>query len=215
MNYFQGVKKVMLAFLIEAFLISLSGVIIPGPVSTLTISQGAKSPHVGAMVALGHGIVEIPLMILILFGFGEILKITLIKTIIGLLGGLFLLKLAYDLLKGIKESKVQSNKYFTSPLKAGIVLTLANPAFIAWMGTIGSILILRSYTFGISGFFFYIILHWLTDFLWLYFLSILSFKGGQFFGKKLQQVLFTICGVFLLFFGANFIYEAVKIIFFM
>jgi len=66
-----------------------------------------------------------------------------------------------------------------------------------------------------SELFFYIILHWLTDFLWLYFLSILSFKGGQFFGKKLQQVLFTICGVFLLFFGANFIYEAVKNIFLM
>lgn len=214
MNYLLGVNT-MLAFLLEAFLISLSGVIIPGPVSTLTISQGAKSPHVGAMVALGHGIVEIPLMILILFGFGEILKITFIRISIGLLGGLFLFKLAYDLLKGIKVSREESTKHFTSPLKAGIILTLANPAFIAWMATIGSILILRSYTFGVSGFFFYIILHWSTDFLWLYFLSTLSFKGGQFFGKKLQQVLFAICGIFLLFFSAKFIYDAVIIIFYL
>ena len=202
----------MLAFLLEASLLTLSGVIIPGPVSALTISQGAKSPHVGAIIAIGHGIIEIPLMVLILFGFGEILKITLIKTIIGLLGGLFLLKLAYDLLKGIKESKVQSNKYFTSPLKAGIVLTLANPAYLAWLATIGSILILRSYKFGLSGFLLYIALHWSVDIAWLYFLSILSFKGRQFFGKKLQQGLFAICGVFLLFFSAKFIYDAVKII---
>jgi len=47
-------------------------------------------------------VVEISLMILILYGFGEILKITYIEIIIGLLGGLFLLKMGIDLLQGIK-----------------------------------------------------------------------------------------------------------------
>jgi len=153
----------MLAFLLEASLLTLSGVIIPGPVSALTISQGAKSPHIGAIIAIGHGIVEIPLMILILFGFGQFLKIAFIKTIISFLGGLFLLKLAYALLKGINESKEVSNNDLTSPLKAGIVLTLANPAYLTWLATIGSILVLRSYKFGLSGFLLYITLHWSVD----------------------------------------------------
>lgn len=201
------------AFLFEAVLISLSGVIAPGPVTAVTISKGTKSPHAGAMIALGHGMVEIPLMILILYGFGDILKMTYMKAIISLLGGLFLLKIGLDLLKGIKQARIDSSNDPSSPLRAGIILTLANPYFLVWMATIGSILIFRSYAFGLLGFIIFMIAHWSCDFLWLYFLSALSFKGGQFFGKKLQQVLFLICGVFLLFFSSKFIYDAAKIIF--
>jgi len=202
------------AFLIEAVLISLSGVMAPGPITAVTVSKGTKSPHAGAIIALGHGIVEIPLMILILYGFGEILKIAYIKAIIGLLGGLFLLKMGLGLLQGIKPAKIESSNNPHSPLMAGIILSLANPYFLIWWATIGSILIFRSITFGLLGFVIFMILHWFCDFFWCYFLSALSFKGGQFFGKRLQQVLFAICGVFLLFFSAKFIFDAVKIIFF-
>lgn len=201
------------AFLIEAVLISLSGVMAPGPITAVTVSKGTKSPHAGAIIALGHGIVEIPLMILILYGFGEILKIPYIKAIIGLLGGLFLLKMGLGLLQGIKQAKINSSNDPHSPLMAGIILSLANPYFLIWWATIGSILIFRSITFGLLGFVIFMILHWFCDFFWCYFLSALSFKGGQFFGKRLQQVLFAICGVFLLFFSAKFIYDAVKIFF--
>ena len=201
------------AFLIEAVLISLSGVMAPGPITAVTVSKGTKSPHAGAIIALGHGIVEIPLMILILYGFGEILKILYIKAIIGLLGGLFLLKMGLGLLKGIKQAKIDSSNDPHSPLMAGIILSLANPYFLIWWATIGSILIFRSITFGLLGFVIFMILHWSCDFFWCYFLSALSFKGGQFFGKRLQQVLFAICGVFLLFFSAKFIFDAVKIFF--
>ena len=201
------------AFLLEAVLISLSGVMAPGPITAVTVSKGTKSPHAGAIIALGHGIVEIPLMILIFYGFGEILKILYIKAIIGLLGGLFLLKIGLDLLQGIKQAKIDSSNDPHSPLMAGIILSLANPYFLIWWATIGSILIFRSITFGLLGFAIFMVLHWSCDFFWCYFLSALSFKGGQFFGKRLQQVLFLICGVFLLFFSAKFIYDAAKIIF--
>jgi len=201
------------AFLIEAVLISLSGVLAPGPITAVTVSKGTKSPHAGAIIALGHGIVEIPLMILILYGFGEILKIPYIEAIIGLLGGLFLLKMGWGLIQGIKQTKINSSNDPRSPLMAGIILSLANPYFLIWWATIGSILIFRSFTFGLLGFVIFAILHWSCDFFWCYFLSALSFKGGQFFGKRLQQVLFLICGVFLLFFSSKFIYDAAKIIF--
>jgi len=185
----------------------------PGPITAVTLSKGTKSPHAGAIIALGHGIVEIPLMILILYGFGEILKIPYIKAIIGLLGGLFLLKMGLGLLQGIKQAKINSSNDPHSPLMAGIILSLANPYFLIWWATIGSILIFRSITFGLLGFVIFMILHWFCDFFWCYFLSALSFKGGQFFGKRLQKVLFAICGVFLLFFSAKFIFDAVKIFF--
>ena len=198
-------------FLGEVVLISLSGVMAPGPITAMTVSKGTQSPYAGVFVALGHGIVEVPLIILISYGFGEILKISFIKGIIGLIGGLFLLKMGWGLLRGAKRTQIEYAKDNRSPLMAGMILSLANPYFLLWWVAIGSILIFRSLSFGILGFIAFIILHWSCDLFWCYFLSAISFKGGQFFGKKLQQVLFAICGVFLLFFSAKFIFDAVKI----
>jgi threonine/homoserine/homoserine lactone efflux protein len=198
-------------FLIESFLISLSGVIAPGPITAVTVSKGTKSPHAGAMIALGHGIVEFPFMILLLYGFGEIFKIPYLRAVIGLLGGIFLFKMGFDLMKGMKTEKISSSDNTRSPLMAGIILTLANPYFLVWWATIGSILIFRAYTFGLWGFVAFGITHWTCDFIWSYFLSILCFKGGQFFGERLQQILFLICGSFLFLFSLKFISDAVKI----
>jgi len=50
-------------FLLEAALISLSGVLAPGPMTAVTVGEGTRSPHAGAWIAVGHGIIEIPLMI--------------------------------------------------------------------------------------------------------------------------------------------------------
>ena len=46
----------MWAFLIEAVLISLSGVIAPGPVTAVCVGHGSKSPHAGVAIAVGHGL---------------------------------------------------------------------------------------------------------------------------------------------------------------
>lgn len=64
----------LLTFLFEAVLISLSGVLAPGPITAVTIGKGKESPHAGAFVAIGHGIVEFPLIISIFYGFGYLLK---------------------------------------------------------------------------------------------------------------------------------------------
>jgi threonine/homoserine/homoserine lactone efflux protein len=93
---------------------------------------------------------------------------------------------------------------------AGILLSLGNPYFLIWWATVGAALILRSVRFGILGFVTFALAHWLCDFLWSYFLSALSFKGGRFFGQKFQKIVFATSGIFLLFFSGKFILGAVK-----
>ncbi len=203
------------SFLLKAVIISLSGVMAPGPITAVTVSKGTEHPHSGAMIAIGHGIVELPLMILIMIGFGKFLEISLVKIIIGVLGGLFLFKMGVGLLKSIPDTKIgqgQVHNQYT-PLQAGIVLTIANPYFLVWWATIGAMLITGAYQFGLFGLIAFALIHWSCDFLWLTFLSSLSFKGGQFFGNRVQQVVFTVCGVFLLFFSGKFIYDAINIVF--
>jgi threonine/homoserine/homoserine lactone efflux protein len=195
-------------FLSGAIVISLSGVLAPGPVTAVTIGKGNDSPHSGAWIAVGHGIVEIPLMILLALGIGQFLASAWLKTTLGILGGLFLIFMAISLLRGIGRQTVNSSSFSGSPVMAGILLSLGNPYFFIWWATIGAALILQSWAFGLIGFVALCISHWLCDFLWGYFLSAISYAGGHFFGRRFQQVVFAVCGSALLVFGGWFLYNA-------
>ena len=100
-----------LAFLSVAVVTSLSGVLAPGPVTAATLGKGSKSPHSGAWIAVGHGIVEIPLMILLALGIGQFLSDPAVKVVFGILGGLFLLFMAVGLLREIGREKAASTSW--------------------------------------------------------------------------------------------------------
>lgn len=202
----------LLAFLSEAVIISLSGVMAPGPVTAVTVGKGNESPHAGAWVAIGHGLVEFPLMVAIFYGFGYFLDHFLAKAVIALVGGMLLLLMGISMLRSIKQVAVSSSQDTRSPVMAGVLLSVGNPYFLLWWATVGAALIMRSVGFGWLGFVLLALCHWLCDFLWSYFLSALSFKGGQFFGQKFQKAIFAVSGVLLLFFGGRFILDAVNVL---
>lgn len=199
-----------LLFLSEIVLISLSGVIAPGPMTTVTVGKGNKSPHAGALIAVGHGVVEFPLMVAVYFGIGYLLNLPYVKTGIGFVGGAFLLWMAIGMLRSIKQAAISEKNDTRSPVVVGILLSVGNPYFLIWWATVGTALILRSVEFGWIGFIAFAVSHWLCDFTWSYFLSTLSFKGGQFFGKRFQQVVFAVCGVMLLYFSSKLILDAFR-----
>jgi threonine/homoserine/homoserine lactone efflux protein len=195
-----------LAFLLEAVLISLSGVLAPGPVTTLVVGKGNKSPHAGALVAVGHGIAEFPLMIGVFYGVGHLLELPNAKAVIALVGGLFLLWMGVDMLRSVTQ-QIEAHDSNHSPVVAGLLLTVGNPYFLVWWATVGAALILRSVRFGLLGFLAFALAHWSCDFAWDYLLSALSFKGGQVFGRRFQRAVLLICGGFLIFFGGRFVFD--------
>jgi len=200
-------------FILQTILISLSGVIAPGPVTAVTLGKGNCSPHAGAIISLGHGLVEFPLMIVLFFGFGAIFKLAYVEIAIAFIGGILLLFMGIGMLKDMKTPEVAAKPDKHSPLTAGILLTAGNPYFLLWWATVGVAFIMQSTGFGLYGFLVFAIAHWLCDFVWLYFLSAISYKGGRFFGRRFQQIVFGVCGVMLLFFGGKFLFNAaIKII---
>jgi len=203
----------MFSFLIRTMLISLSGVLAPGPVTAVTVGQGNRSPYAGAWVALGHGAIEIPLMVILLLGFGTILQITLVDGIIGLLGGVFLLYMSVGMIRDMKKADVESVKDTHKPFVSGMLLSIMNPYFLLWWAMVGVTLIEESQVFGIMGFVLFAVVHWLCDFVWLFFLSALAFGGKKFYGGKFQQRIFAICALVLLFFSGKFIIGSVRILF--
>lgn len=201
----------LLAFLCEAVLISLSGVMAPGPVTAVAIGKGSESPYAGALVSIGHGVVELPLMIALFYGFGYLLVFPYVTAVIGFLGGVVLIIMAVGMLRSINWVVVGPVQVFRSSVMCGVLLTIGNPYFFVWWVTVGASLILRSAGFGVSAFFVFAVCHWLCDFAWCYFLSALSFRGGRFFGQSFQKIVFAVCGAFLLFVGCKFVADAAKV----
>lgn len=200
-------------FLLEAILISLSGVMSPGPLSAAIVGKGNRSPHAGALVAIGHGMVEFPVMVAVLIGVGRVFNNAGVKLAIGLLGGVFLLAMGVGMLRGMRGQGVTPEGDGRSAVLTGILLSLGNPYFLAWWATVGAALVFRSLAFGLWGFLAFAVVHWLCDFVWDYALSALSFKGGRVFGPRFQRVVLAVSGGLMLFFGGVLMVDAGRSIF--
>ncbi|OYV02561.1 hypothetical protein CGW93_04850 [candidate division bacterium WOR-3 4484_18] len=98
-------------FLLQAVLISLTGVMAPGPITAVTIAKGSESKHAGAWIAIGHGVghgvVEFPLMVLIFYGFTKWLKCKGLQIGVGLAGGVLLLLLGLSMFQAVRMDVVR------------------------------------------------------------------------------------------------------------
>ena len=197
----------MAGFLIETVLISLSGVMAPGPLTATAVAKGAGSPHAGGLIALGHGIVEFPLMLAMFWGLGSVLANKRVGAIVGFVGGFFLLVLGVGIIRSA-SAEAESKEGFSSPVLAGALLSIGNPYFLVWWATVGASLLSRAMGFGWPGFLAFAILHWACDLGWLYLLSWLSSTGRAFLGTGFVKAVRLLCGVLLVFFGAKFVADA-------
>lgn len=202
---------VFLAFVGEAILISLSGVVAPGPITAVAVGKGGESPHAGALVAVGHGLIEFPLIALVAWGLGYLVNSRYATTAIALAGGTILVLMGVDMLRKLRHTEVTAWQGLRSPVAAGAMLSICNPYFLIWWVTAGAALIGRSMQFGVWGVLAVAIAHWSCDLSWSYLLSTVSFRGGRFFGRRFQEVILAACGVFLLFFGGKYVYDAVRV----
>ncbi|NLX95353.1 MAG: LysE family transporter [Rhodopirellula sp.] len=199
----------MLAFLFTAVAISLSGVMAPGPITAATLAAGSRSRHAGAMIALGHAVVEIPLILLLVAGLGTLLQSPAVRTAIGFAGGAFLTWMGVQLLLSLRSADAGLDGHVhRRPFVTGIVLTGANPYFLVWWATVGLALTSDALSFGIGALALFAIVHWLCDLGWLEMLSLAGHTGTERFGGSSQKAISAVCGVVLLGFGVKFLHDA-------
>ena len=199
----------MIATVLMAVGISLSGVLGPGPMTAATLAAGTRRAHAGTLIALGHLVIEFPLLLLIMAGTGKLLEMPAAKTGIGLVGGAVLLLMGAQLLIGLcKADEAFDLSGRRHPFWTGVILTVANPLFLVWWATVGLKLAIEVRAWGLLAFALFAVLHWLCDLAWLEALSLTSFKGSKLLGQRSQKVVLAICAAMLLYFGGKFIYEA-------
>jgi threonine/homoserine/homoserine lactone efflux protein len=203
------------AFLLKAIIISLSGVMAPGAVTAATIAQGTRNRWAGLLISVGHGIVEMPLICLLMLGLGLVFELDPVKIAIGLLGGGFLLWMGTDILRHRPINADTPETVFSKgSLTTGIVLSATNPYFLLWWATVGLNLAVGASELGTTALILFAIVHWLCDVVWLSILSFSAFythKGAGLFSNHIQKAILGCCGIALLIFGGKFIWDALKL----
>lgn len=200
----------LVVFLFGVFAVSLSGVMMPGPMTAAAVVMGSRNRYAGALITVGHIVVEFPLIILIMLGMDRILKSTVAQIAIGLAGGVFLILMAGQMLMSLRGVQVERVKHHKAgPVVTGILLSVGNPYFLLWWATIGLALATGARELGVWAFGLFAIVHWLCDLVWFSILSWASFKGSELSGGRSQRAVLLVCSAAMIVFGVVFIYKAI------
>ncbi|KXA94125.1 hypothetical protein AKJ37_07970 [candidate division MSBL1 archaeon SCGC-AAA259I09] len=201
----------LLIFIGTVAAISLSAIMVPGPVFAATVAKGIENKNAGVYIALGHGIVEIPLMALLYLGLARIIQSGSVTDAVGLIGGIVLIYLGVNILRKRDEGGSGSDLKRGS-LMAGIATTAANPYFFVWWATVGFTLILKSSKFGMIGLVMFASVHLLCDLGWEVFVSRSASGAESVLGDKVRKATFLISSVIMIGFGVWFILSGLGIV---
>jgi len=204
----------LLGIFVSSYVIALSGAVVPGPVLSATISESIKGDvWAGPMIVLGHGILELCLIVMLVAGFAEFINNVRLLSMVGFAGGLYLLWLAFIMLKNVNHIQVNMNTGNTvrgGSILSGIVTSIANPYWIIWWATIGLGYVIVSMKYGLIGVTIFFMGHILADFSWYSMVSILICRGKKFLSSSVYRRIYGGCAILLGFFGFTFTVWGIK-----
>lgn len=200
----------MLPMLFSVVVISLSGVMLPGPMFAVLFTKSYRSPWAGTQMSLGHAVVEVPIILLIYFGFAQFFQNNIVQLALSILGGGMVLWLAIVIFRARREVVQQGKDLPYNAFVAGIFMTGLNPFFLLWWATIGAMLTMRFTGFGAVGLVTFIIVHWLCDLFWLSFVSTVVYRTRSLWRRDYQEWVFVACSLLLVGFGIWFVVSGVR-----
>lgn len=201
---------------ITAFIVGLSGAMMPGPLLTTAIAECIRRGFwAGPQIVLGHAILELALVLALLGGLASFLVRSDVTSVIALLGGAFLVFIGFtmsrDAIGGrISLADIQSaghREIRIHPIIAGITVSLANPFWHLWWATVGLSYITMAMKSGIIGLASFCSGHIMADLAWYSLVALVVTGGRKFINQRVYNCILTACGIFLLGLGFYFIYS--------
>jgi len=221
-------------FLGTVAVISVTGALMPGPVTAAVVAKGYRNRWAGLHIALGHAAVEFPTIALMALGFSAVLRDRWVNIGIGLLGGAMLVFLGVSMLisrggvavallapppsvvtagtdirSGAKRAKAAGDPFPYHPFLAGIITTASNPYYFLWWATLGAALTLNALEFGLAVLLVFAVLHWSIDLGWDVLLSFTVHSSRGLWDRRVYVAVFALCGGVMVFFGLWFAAGAV------
>ena len=209
----------LLAVLLFSFAVGFGAVISPGPVSAAIVSQAPRRGwSTGPLVAAGHSLLELILVLLVGFGLATVLSGAAIQTAIALLGGLLLIwmgaKMIMDAWRGtvrLPGAHDEEPAMTTRQLVGlGMLATVSNPFWYAWWVTVAAGYLAQARLLGLEAVAAFYVGHISADFAWDTFLSTAVASGRRWMTPGVYRGLIGLCGAFLVYFGVVFLMQGIS-----
>jgi threonine/homoserine/homoserine lactone efflux protein len=123
----------LITFLLTAIFISLSGVMMPGPVLTSAIVEGYSDRYAGTKIAVGHAFIEFPIMFAIFFGLGYVFTYAWVKAVTGMGGGILLIFLGWKMIE-LRRKGGRGEGGAAQSLDSGSICVCVKPVFLFMVG---------------------------------------------------------------------------------
>lgn len=199
------------------WLVSLSGVLMPGPISAMAVSEGARRGTVaGPLITAGHAAAEILMVVALAVGLSQVLRQSLVAGGVGILGGIVLLWMGWGIVKmahagpgearapGV-EAPVRGNL-----VRTGLLITISNPYWLLWWATVGAAYFVAFSRFGLAALVvLFLAGHLALDLGWNSFLAFAIGAGRGRVPARAYQIVLGVCGIFVMAMSGYFVYSGV------
>lgn len=200
---------------LSSFIVAFSGALVPGPLFTITVGESVKRGFIaGPLIVLGHGILELILVLLLVMGVTPFLAGEGAQIAIAVTGGAILLVMGGMMIKDAAGARLVMttgrNERGLHPIISGIVGSLSNPYWLIWWATAGLGYLVGSVKYGFAGVAAFFAGHIAADLTWYSLLALAVSKGRRMIGDRGYRFMLYGCGFFLIAFGGWFISWAAR-----
>lgn len=189
----------------------------PGPLLAITIGASARYGFwAGPLLILGHGILELALVVALVLGLSQFIGGDLPMSIVGLIGGVVLVVMGTNTARqgwnkmpmptASSKSQIQNKAMVLS----GIVGSMSNPYWFIWWATIGMTYLLWALKIGTAGVVSFFTGHVLADLVWYTLISFIIASGKRIMNDTVYDGLLLVCGSMLVVLGGYFIVSGVR-----
>ena len=201
----------IIEFAVTVIIISASGVMAPGPLFAANIAYGLQGGgKAGIKMAVGHTIVELPLVILLGIGVFSFEIFPEFRILISILGAITLFVFAGIQIKTTLQMKETTFNLKHNAVLTGITLSALNPFFIIWWLSVGFKLISDAMLiWAFVGIIIVFLLHIWMDFVWLYSVACLAAKSSKILSNKNYKILMMGLSAMVIYFGISFITDVI------
>jgi len=215
----------LLAISLTWWIVSLSGVLAPGPISAMAVTEGARRGAVaGPLIVAGHAIAELGVVIALALGLDQALKQPPVLGTIGMLGGMILCWMGLGILKTARAGHFDSYPWAISIpaapafqagsgnlVRAGLLASVGNPYWLLWWATVGTTYFVAFSRFGVAAVVvLFLVGHLALDLGWMSFLSFVVGTGRGRVPGRVYRVVLSLCGVFVILMSAYFFYSGLR-----
>ncbi len=204
---------------ISAFIVALSGALMPGPMLAVTLSHSPRYGwKFGPLAVLGHGILELGLVSLVFLGAGPLLKAESVQAGVGLAGGVILVWMGKGMFtmagSGTPEVSVRSDgQGGKRAMVLGAVTSISNPYWTLWWATVGLAYLTVAAERGPFGIGVFFLGHISGDMAWYTLVSITAARGMDVADMKFYRAVMILCSAALVVLGLWFVWYGARLLF--